>query len=102
MVSPPTVPAWCPWLLHFQMGVVYVFVDVAKLDREFLLGRPFETDLRLIATMLPDRRDTVYTLSYSNDRGLEHPIWIRGLRIVYCGWFYASVPSAVSRPCQLD
>jgi vitamin K-dependent gamma-carboxylase len=36
-----TVPAWVVWLLRFQLGVVYVFGAVAKLNADWLLrGQP--------------------------------------------------------------
>ena len=35
-----TVPAWCLWLLRFQVGVVYFFGGVAKLNSDWLAGEP--------------------------------------------------------------
>lgn len=33
-----TVPAWCVWLLRFQLGVVYFFAGFAKLDHDWLIA----------------------------------------------------------------
>lgn len=41
--NPPadeSVPAWTVWLLRFQIGVVYFFGGVAKLDADWLHGQP--------------------------------------------------------------
>lgn len=36
-----TIPAWCVWLLRFQICVVYVFAGLAKLKADWLLhGQP--------------------------------------------------------------
>ncbi len=35
-----TVPAWCPWLLRAQMGIVYTYSGIAKLDSDWLQGEP--------------------------------------------------------------
>lgn len=35
-----TVPTWCLWLLRFQVGLVYFFGGVAKLNTDWLLGEP--------------------------------------------------------------
>ena len=37
-----TVPAWPLWLLRAQMGVVYFFGGVAKVNRDWLRGRPMD------------------------------------------------------------
>ncbi|MFQ5733994.1 MAG: HTTM domain-containing protein [Planctomycetaceae bacterium] len=34
-----TVPAWTLWLLRFQIGVVYFYGGIAKLDADWLSGR---------------------------------------------------------------
>jgi len=36
----PTVPAWTVWLLRAQIGIVYFFGGVAKLNRDWLRGEP--------------------------------------------------------------
>ncbi|MEE9384668.1 MAG: HTTM domain-containing protein [Nannocystaceae bacterium] len=38
--SDATVPVWCVWLLRFQMGIVYFFGGVAKLNTGWLNGYP--------------------------------------------------------------
>lgn len=35
-----TVPAWSLWILRFQMGVVYFFGGIAKLNGDWLRGEP--------------------------------------------------------------
>lgn len=35
-----TVPAWCLWLLRFQIGAVYFFGGVAKINADWLAGEP--------------------------------------------------------------
>ena len=35
-----TVPAWCLWLLRFQIGAVYFFGGVAKVNPDWLAGEP--------------------------------------------------------------
>ena len=35
-----TVPAWCLWLLRFQIGAVYFFGGVAKINPDWLAGEP--------------------------------------------------------------
>lgn len=38
--KPNEVPAWCLWLLRFQIGVPYFFGGVAKLNADWLQGEP--------------------------------------------------------------
>ena len=38
-----TVPAWCLWLLRFQVGAVYFFGGVAKINADWLAGEPMRT-----------------------------------------------------------
>lgn len=38
-----TAPAWTLWLLRFQVGIVYVFGGVAKLNGDWLRGEPMRT-----------------------------------------------------------
>ncbi len=33
-----TLPAWCTWLLRFQVGTVYLFAGLAKLNADWLLN----------------------------------------------------------------
>ena len=35
-----TVPAWCLWLVRFQIGAVYFFGGVAKINADWLAGEP--------------------------------------------------------------
>lgn len=37
------IPTWCLWLIRFQMGVVYFFGGVAKLNSDWLAGEPLRT-----------------------------------------------------------
>lgn len=39
----PTVPAWTVWLLRFQVGAVYAFAAVAKVNPDWLAGEPIGT-----------------------------------------------------------
>lgn len=57
----PVVPAWTVWLLRFQIGIVYVYSGVAKLESDWLfhqqpvrliLGR--ETNTPLLGPLLGD------------------------------------------------
>ena len=41
-----TVPNWCLALLRFQMGVVYFFGGIAKINGDWLAGEPLRTWLR--------------------------------------------------------
>ena len=41
-----TVPAWCLWLLRFQIGAVYFFGGVAKINADWLAGEPMRTWLQ--------------------------------------------------------
>ncbi len=43
MIRLDTVPAWTLWLLRAQIGVVYVFGGVAKLNADWLRGEPMRT-----------------------------------------------------------
>lgn len=38
-----TIPAWCVWLLRFQVGLVYFFAGVAKLNGDWLRLEPIRT-----------------------------------------------------------
>ena len=40
-------PAWCLWVLRLQMGCVYFFAGVAKLNADWLQGYPFGEWLQL-------------------------------------------------------
>ena len=41
-----SVPAWAPYALRFQVGVMYAFAAIAKLNPDWLSGRPMERWLR--------------------------------------------------------
>jgi vitamin K-dependent gamma-carboxylase len=53
-----TAPAWCLWLLRAQIGIVYVYGGIAKLNGDWLRGEPMRmwlarrTDLPLIGPLL--------------------------------------------------
>lgn len=36
----PYLPQWTLWLLRFQIGIVYIFGGIAKLDSDWLRGQP--------------------------------------------------------------
>jgi hypothetical protein len=38
--SPPTVPRWSLLILRFQVGVVYIYGGIAKLNADWLSGQP--------------------------------------------------------------
>jgi vitamin K-dependent gamma-carboxylase len=40
---PPTVPTWALWLLRAQVGVIYFFGGVAKLNPDWIHGEPMRT-----------------------------------------------------------
>jgi len=40
---PPTVPVWAVWILRFQVGVVYFYAGLAKLNADWLAGEPMTT-----------------------------------------------------------
>ena len=57
----PVIPCWPLWLLRFQLGVVYVFAGIAKLNPDWLLhARPLRIwlylhgDLPLAGAFLPE------------------------------------------------
>ena len=35
-----TVPAWCLWILQIQVGIVYVYAGIAKINADWLQGEP--------------------------------------------------------------
>ncbi|MDQ3635977.1 MAG: HTTM domain-containing protein [Acidobacteriota bacterium] len=37
-----TAPAWALWLLRFQVGVPYFFGGIAKINTDWLAGKPFD------------------------------------------------------------
>lgn len=48
-----TVPAWTVWVLRFQIGVVYLFGGLAKLNGDWLRGEPLTMWLRETDGLLP-------------------------------------------------
>lgn len=64
-----TVPAWCLYLLRFQIAVVYVFAGLAKLDADWLRAMPLSVWLQtnagypLIGPLLAAPA-TAYAMSY--------------------------------------
>jgi hypothetical protein len=63
------VPAWTVWLLRFQVGVIYFFGGIAKLNRDWLRGEPMRdwlqgrTDYPLIGRWF-DQEWMAYFFSY--------------------------------------
>lgn len=45
-IARSTVPAWCLYLLRFQIAVVYVFAGLAKLDTDWLRAMPLSVWLQ--------------------------------------------------------
>ena len=43
---PETVPVWALWLLRAQVGIIYIYGGVAKLNGDWLRGEPMRTWLR--------------------------------------------------------
>ncbi|MDX2141215.1 MAG: HTTM domain-containing protein [Chloroflexota bacterium] len=64
-----TVPAWTLWLLRGQMGIVYFFGGLAKLNPDWLVGEPLRewmgntTDFPLIGHLFTEEW-MVYLFSY--------------------------------------
>jgi len=64
-----TVPAWAPWLLAAQMGIVYFYGGLAKLNGDWLRGEPMrrwlagDTDFPVIGPLLTNEW-MVYLFSY--------------------------------------
>ncbi|MBS2013690.1 MAG: HTTM domain-containing protein [Deltaproteobacteria bacterium] len=63
-------PAWCTWLLRFQVGVVYVNAGLAKLNSDWLLhAQPLNiwlnarTDMPILGALF-DQRATAYFFSW--------------------------------------
>ena len=62
-------PAWTLWLLQFQVGVVYFFGGVAKLNMDWLRGEPMRTwlgartDFPVIGSLFTEE-PVVYLFSY--------------------------------------
>jgi vitamin K-dependent gamma-carboxylase len=57
-----TVPAWCTWLLRFQVGVVYFYAGLAKLSGDWLLhAQPLDiwlharTDVPILGALFGSR-----------------------------------------------
>ena len=46
-----TVPIWTVWLVRFQVGVIYLFAGIAKLNDDWLSGSPWREWLRLRADL---------------------------------------------------
>lgn len=63
------VPAWCLWILIFQMSVVYFYASIAKMNMDWLQGEPVRMwiaqskNLPLIGKLLT-KEITVYTVAY--------------------------------------
>jgi hypothetical protein len=57
-----TLPAWTLWILRFQMGIVYFFGGVAKLNPDWLRGQPL--------TMWLQQNDRIASFFHSASVGL--------------------------------
>lgn len=65
-----TVPAWCVWLLRFQVGVVYFFAGMAKLTTDWLVhAQPLDiwlharTDVPVLGALF-GQRAVAYAMSW--------------------------------------
>lgn len=47
------VPAWMLWLVRFQIGIVYVFAGVAKINMDWMRGEPMHLWLRYSDAVIP-------------------------------------------------
>ncbi len=64
-----SAPAWSPWLLRFQIGVVYFFAGLVKLSPDWLRGEPMRYQLSHatnapIVSRLFREEWAVYAVSY--------------------------------------
>jgi vitamin K-dependent gamma-carboxylase len=48
---PRTVPVWAVWVLRFQVGVIYLYAGIAKLNADWMAGEP-------MGMWLADRAET--------------------------------------------
>lgn len=93
---PAVVPAWTVWLLRAQLGLVYFFAGVAKLNPDWLLrAEPVRTwllaraDLPLLGSLFRYRA-TAFAFSYAGaafDLGVAFALCHRRAR----PWAYAAV-----------
>jgi vitamin K-dependent gamma-carboxylase len=49
-IKSETIPQWCLWILQVQIGIVYFYAGLAKLNPDWMKGEP-------IRSWLSDRRD---------------------------------------------
>ena len=64
-VASPSTPAWSLWLLRAQIGVVYFFAGVAKLNADWFRGEPVRTMFASEFRGLPiDPEWAVFAVSY--------------------------------------
>ena len=66
-----TVPAWCLWIVRFQVGVVYFFGGIAKLNADWLAGEPLRSWLQTrmdypLIGFLFGREEVVMTMTYGS------------------------------------
>lgn len=65
-----TVPAWTVWILRFQIGVVYFYAGLAKLNWDWLRGQPMtrwmasRSDMPVVGPLLGEPT-TGWVMSYS-------------------------------------
>jgi len=64
-----TIPAWPIWLLRAQIGIVYFFGGIAKLNSDWILGEPmrlwlsYRTDFPIFGQFFTEEL-TVYSFAY--------------------------------------
>ena len=39
-LASPTIPAWCLWIVQIQVGIVYFYAGIAKINADWLRGEP--------------------------------------------------------------
>ena len=68
--GPTLVPTWSVWILRFQVGVLYVFGGLAKLQSDWIAGQP------IVSWM--GRRADQPLVKFFLDRGWEVPFFAWG------------------------
>lgn len=59
------VPAWMLWLVRFQVGIVYFFGGIAKLDADWIRGEPMHLWLRYNEAALPFQNELWFAQTLS-------------------------------------
>ena len=80
-IKSDAAPVWCLWLLRFQMGIVYFYGGIAKIESDWLAGKP-------MAIWLSNRSHYPIVGQYLTD-----PVILENLAIFYAwnGMFLTSL-----------